>query len=537
MYKAGAIVRLRQSVDVGDAVGLSPRSLRMIPDALGDASDVVCVDTCDFRLITPATAVFVLVSFEGPDPYSQAGGLGVRMSGLARTLAEAGYETHLFFVGDPALPGEQRTMDNRLVLHRWCQWISAYCPGGAYDGEEAKFADLTRSLPPYALDKILLPAIAAGKTPVVLLEEWQTAETACVIAQALRDHGVRERAVLFWNANNPYGFHRIDWHRLADSVTITAVSRYMRSIIRSSGADAFVIPNGISADLLAPVQRADVSWVRAALSHEPRTGLFFKMARWEREKGWAQALDAVGHAREMGRRLVLIGRGGGPNGVGGALASEASRCGLRAVQVHTEHEFRAQLVPHARAGVDVISLGFGVTPALARTLYAAADGVLANSVSEPFGLVGLEAMAAGGVAYTGGTGEDYAITGRNAVVLDTLDPLEIIEQWDALVQSPQRMANLRREARRTAREYAWPHVSTKLVTAVTRQARRQVDSVQRPMEEVRTLEGARPEEELPDARQAEITRGYSIENGGYSSCRRSRYVSTRVLQRSTPTAK
>jgi len=56
--------------------------------------------------------------------------------------------------------------------------------------------------------------------------------------------------------------------------------------------------------------------------------------------------------------------------------------------------------------------------ALSHVLYAAADGVLANSVSEPFGLVGFEAMAAKGVVYTGGTGEDYAAPARNAVVLE-----------------------------------------------------------------------------------------------------------------------
>src|SRR5436190_23838940 len=102
-------------------------------------------------LLTSDSTVFVLVSFEGPDPYSQAGGLGVRMSGLARTLAELGYETHAFFVGDPALPGEERAMDGRLVLHRWCQWISAHYPGGVYDGEEAKVGDFTRSITSYMM--------------------------------------------------------------------------------------------------------------------------------------------------------------------------------------------------------------------------------------------------------------------------------------------------------------------------------------------------------------------------------------------------
>ena len=124
----------------------------------------------DFPLVTAANSVCVLVSFEGPDPYSQAGGLGVRMTGLAHTLAQQGYETHIFFVGDPSLPGEERLLDGRLILHRWCQWISRYYPAGVYDGEEAKLSDFTRSLTPYLLDNILLPTISAGRTPIVMLE-------------------------------------------------------------------------------------------------------------------------------------------------------------------------------------------------------------------------------------------------------------------------------------------------------------------------------------------------------------------------------
>lgn len=414
--------------------------------------------------------MFIIIAFEGPDPYSQAGGLGVRLTGLAQTLVEQGYETHHFFIGDPHLPGEERRADGRAVLHRWCQWINAYHPGGVYDGEEAKLEDLTRSLPPYALDKIIAPAIASGRTPVVLLEEWQTAETACRISEGLRDMGLRERAVIFWNANNPYGFHRIDWRRLSDSATITAVSRYMRSIIRSSGADALVIPNGILPELLAPVQKSDVASIRAALGNEAGAGMFFKMARWEREKGWTQALDAIQQVRDIGRRMVLVGRSGGPSGAGEGLTAAGERRGLRTEQVNSETEFRAHLGPMARSGTDVISLGFGVTPALARSLYAAADGVLANSVSEPFGLVGLEAMAAGGVAYTGGTGEDYAVTGRNAIVLETLDPGEIVEQWQDLAESPERESRMRRAARRTARDYSWFRVADRLISLIEQHA-------------------------------------------------------------------
>ena len=115
----------------------------------------------------------------------------------------------------------------------------------------------------------------------------------------------------------------------------------------------------------------------------------------------------------------------------------------------------------------------GVRESLARTLCAAADGVLANSVSEPFGLVGLEAMTAGGVVYTGGTGEDYAVSGRNAVVLETLDPGEIADRSDDLASHPERSARLRRAARATARAYTWDRVVRLLIAAVEAQAARQ----------------------------------------------------------------
>jgi len=38
---------------------------------------------------------FHLLSFEGPDGYSRAGGIASRIEGLARTLAGLGFETHL----------------------------------------------------------------------------------------------------------------------------------------------------------------------------------------------------------------------------------------------------------------------------------------------------------------------------------------------------------------------------------------------------------------------------------------------------------
>lgn len=422
-------------------------------------------------------ALFVAVSFEGPDPSSQAGGLGIRMTGLVEALAGLGYETHLFFFGDPERPGEERVGDGRLVLHRWGQWITKNCPGGVYEGEAAKVADFTTALPSYLVDRVLVPAIASGRVPIVLFEEWQTAECACRVSDALEAYGLRDSAVLVWNANNPYGFESINWARLAASTMVTTVSRHMRSIIRSSGADARVIPNGIPEVSFEPVPRSDVMRLRAALDARPGTGMLFKMARWEREKGWIQAVEAVAQLRSRDparyEAPVLVGRGGGPSGQGGGLAEYAATRGLRVTTFTTKGAFLAGVRDSIHDGTDVIDLRFGVDHSLARALYAASDGVLANSVSEPFGLVGLEAMAAGGVAFTGGTGEDYAVPGRNAIVLETLDPGEIVARWRELSASPTLSARVRRAAKKTARAYAWRQIVAVLIEALSAQARRQ----------------------------------------------------------------
>ena len=90
---------------------------------------------------------FHILSLEGPDIYSQAGGIASRVSGLSSALGKEGYETHLWFVGDPSLEGHE-TRGN-LHLHRWCQWISRYHPQGVYAGEEGKLSDYAASLPPF----------------------------------------------------------------------------------------------------------------------------------------------------------------------------------------------------------------------------------------------------------------------------------------------------------------------------------------------------------------------------------------------------
>src|SRR6185437_16106062 len=222
-----------------------------------------------------------------------------------------------------------------------------------------------------------------------------------------------------------------------------------------------------------PIPRREANAVRRLIDPDTHVTLFFKMARWEREKGWAQALGALTEMRRRQRRPLLVARSGGPSAGAPGIVEEAEARGLRVAEVDDESSLMTQLVAAPRAGVDVINLRFGVNTRLARKLFAASDAVLANSIYEPFGLVGLEAMAAGGVIYTGGTGEDYAVDGRNAVVLETLAPDEIVQRWSEIETAPARAARIRRAARQTAKDYSWQRIAAVLLERVAVQAARQ----------------------------------------------------------------
>src|SRR5690606_14778312 len=122
--------------------------------------------------LSPQTCEFLLLCFEGPDEYSLAGGLGVRVTELARTLADLGYDVKLTFIGDPQKPYHEG--EERLNLYRWAQWVSRYYPAGVYDGEEAKLAEFSSSVPAHIV-KLCRETLTRGKVPIVLAEDWHTA--------------------------------------------------------------------------------------------------------------------------------------------------------------------------------------------------------------------------------------------------------------------------------------------------------------------------------------------------------------------------
>jgi len=414
-------------------------------------------------LFTPENLEFLLLSFEGPDrPYSLAGGLGVRVDELSQALAQCGFVTHLIFVGDPDLPGHEVREEGRLILHRWCQWISRYHRAGVYDGEEGKVADFNESVPPFVVESIVRPAHERGRVVAILAEEWHTAEATCRISDLLHWHGLRQQVLLLWNANNVFSFHRINWGRLGYVAAITTVSRYMKHIMWDLGLNPLVIPNGIPERFLEPPNEAAVATLRAAVGGSP---LLFKIGRFDPDKRWIMAVEAVARLKERGLPVKFLMRGGiEPHG--GEVMAHARWRGLRVRDVDAprgDDGAAMQALAAAAPGADVLNLRFFVSDDFKRVCYAASDAVLANSGHEPFGIVGLEVMGAGGVAVVGATGEDYAISFHNSLVTETDDAEEIVGYLMHLRSRPALVEEIRREARRTAALFTWPEVIENLL--------------------------------------------------------------------------
>jgi glycosyltransferase involved in cell wall biosynthesis len=364
-------------------------------------------------------------------------------------------KTTLIFIGDPERPAVEQAAPN-LEYRRWCQWISRYHASSVYDGEQRKMNDYAASAPPFVVESIVEPAAARGESVLIVAEDWQMAPCTLAIDDLLRERGLRDRATLAWNANNTYGFDTIPWPALSSAARITTVSRYMKFELHAHGVEALVIPNGIPVRLLEGPSK---KLVRAAVRQlRDRRPLFVKVARFEEDKRWMQAVEAFADLVSRYPEATFIMRGGRePHGV--AVADRARSLGLHVEDLTIgSRDSQAVLEAVASAPGSVINVRSFVPEEALHVLYHVADAVLANSGREPFGLVGLEVMAVGGVAVTGSTGEDYVEPFENALACDTGDPRELSVMLEALIADHERALAIAAAGEATAKRYVWPRV-------------------------------------------------------------------------------
>jgi glycosyltransferase involved in cell wall biosynthesis len=311
----------------------------------------------------------------------------------------------------------------------------------------------------------VMSALRDGKPITFLAEEWHTAPAVLHLDELLRRHALRDRVRILWNANNMFGFEHVDWSRMSEAATLTTVSRYMRHAMHPFGVDPVVIPNGLEPGAFDPVAPGAIEQFANTIA--PRL-LLAKVARFDPDKRWLATVEIVAELKERGARPLLVARGG-VEAHGREVLARARELGLSIGERHAKAGAKGLISALQHTDdIDILQLRSHLDPEARRLLFRCASAVLANSSREPFGLVGLEAMAAHGIACTGISGEDYAVPGHNAIVLQTHATGEAVAQIERLLSRPCEASEIRRAGATTALNYAWD-------TVIQRNLMRQVE--------------------------------------------------------------
>jgi len=241
--------------------------------------------------------------------------------------------------------------------------------------------------------------------------------------------------------------HGIEWWATYQAQRVIVCSEHMRwevdQLFATPRTKTIVIPNGVDLEAWR-VSRHAIARVRATYGRP----LVVYTGRLEWEKGVHTLIDALADLRKETWSAVIAGRGSKEND----LRNEVRR---------------------RRLGQRIRFAGW--LPELqVRHLVAAADCVVVPSIYEPFGMVALEAAAAGTplvVAASGGLAEvvDDGTTGR---VFEPGDARSLAGKIHDTIAHP-RVARRRADdlRARVASDFGWPRIADQTIGAYQQAAR------------------------------------------------------------------
>jgi glycogen(starch) synthase len=233
--------------------------------------------------------------------------------------------------------------------------------------------------------------------------------------------------------------HSVECWLGAEADRVLVCSKYMgrevEALLGISPAKTTVIPNGVDLPRWSPDPR-EVAAVRSRYAGDgPLIGFAGRLVY---EKGVQHLLHAVPELRRRHRGLRVVIAGDGPQR--GELEATAGR-----LELHHEVSFT----------------GFVPAPGLSSTM-ASTDAMVVPSIYEPFGLVALEAAAAGAplaVSETGGLAEivEPGVTGLRFPVRDAE---ALTESVSSLISDREAARAMAEAARTMVRErYGWDDVA------------------------------------------------------------------------------
>ncbi|HTU31660.1 MAG TPA: glycosyltransferase family 4 protein [Solirubrobacteraceae bacterium] len=366
------------------------------------------------------------------------GGLARHVGGLAEQLVAQGVEVHVISRGPKATVHEEQA---GVIVHRVAQPPFPR----AMDAFLRWVAGMNREMS--ALGDALATELDID---LVHSHDWLVADAARGSARGLERpwvvtvHATEHGRHQGWVQKHPQSaIHRAERSMARQADHLITCSRYMRDHV----AEVFgvgrrritALRNGIDLTTMDPP--ADAAAVRRELA-APDELLVLLVGRLVYEKGFHLALDALAPlVRERGParpavRFAVVGTGTAED----ELRLQARRLGLE------------------RAGAF---LGW-VGDERLRELYAAADACVVPSIYEPFGIVALEAMAAGCpciVAHTGGLREIVPAGEQVGLRVAPDDAGALRRALARLLGDGALRARLATDAREHVTAFDWPRVA------------------------------------------------------------------------------
>lgn len=365
------------------------------------------------------------------------GGLGRHVEALSRELVRAGHEVWVVTRGekdeqvDELVDGVhiRRAAVDPLAIDFTTETLLAWAQAGEH-----------------ALLRAALPLLRLARPEVVHAHDWLVAQSAITLAGAAKAPLVA--TIHATEAGRHQGWLPAPLNRAINSVEswlarsadeVITCSRALRAeTARLFGLDAdevHVVPNGIDVARWRAMSRAG-GWTRSDLGADGPLIAF--AGRLVHEKGVQTLLAALPRVRRRYRGTRVVIAGTGPHE--GALREQA-----RTLRVTRSVEW----------------LGFVPEPQVA-ALLGTADVAVVPSLYEPFGLIPLEAAAAGTPAIVSASG-GLADLHADGLAVASFPPGDVAALADAIdsvlsdAEAPRRA--VARALRVMRRGYSWPAIA------------------------------------------------------------------------------
>jgi glycogen(starch) synthase len=366
------------------------------------------------------------------------GGLGRHVHALATSLAAAGHEVTVITRHAADAPLEEIREGVRVVR--------APEDPPAFPLSTESLLAWTMAFN-HALTRAALHATATQTYDVIHAHDWLVTHTAVT----LRDHlGVPLVATIHaTEAGRHQGWlpedmnktiHTVEYWLGHEASRVITCSEYMSwevcRLLDLSANTVTVIPNGVDAPVWQAPPRA-VAQARARYAGEgPMIGFAGRLVY---EKGVQHVVHALPelHGRHPGLRLIIAGDG--------------------PYKAEIQHEVARLKLEHSVHFAGFIGNDLPAT-------FAASDTVVVPSIYEPFGMVALEAAAAGAplaVANTGGLAE-IVQPGVTGMTFPAKDPAALAHAVSTLLADHRSARRMAKQARAMVRDrYGWTSIATK----------------------------------------------------------------------------